>query len=341
MDYKHTPEAIQPLDAPVSLPLTKRLNLGSLKNLVQRDRLRAKTLRARAEAILGGNLPLSISLRDEISAEVTNSGVSYSASVGVGSPPTTYNLLVDTGSSNTWVGSKTPYIVTSTSLATKGKVVSTLGTPNSGSRLSVFQSVTYGSGSFSGSEYLDTVTLSPDLVLQQQSIGVASTSQGLDDNDGILGIGPTDLTLGTLSPDTQATIPTVVDTAAAQGLITANAVGVYFEPITSSSQGAGELSYGGANKEKYIGEMAFAPLTTTAPANLYWGIDQTIMYGGQGILDSAGIVDTGSTLVLIATDAFQHYQSLTGAVLGNNTGLLRITPAQFAKLKPLEFIIEG
>ncbi|KAG6846533.1 hypothetical protein H0H93_013370, partial [Arthromyces matolae] len=57
-------------------------------------------------------------------------------------------------------------------------------------------------------------------------------------------IGPTDLTLGTLSPDTQATVPTVVDTAAAQGSINANAVGVYFEPITSSSQGAGELSYG-------------------------------------------------------------------------------------------------
>lgn len=31
--------------------------------------------------------------------------VQYTASVGVGSPPTYYNLIVDTGSSNTFVGS--------------------------------------------------------------------------------------------------------------------------------------------------------------------------------------------------------------------------------------------
>jgi len=35
--------------------------------------------------------------------------------------------------------------------------------------------VTYGSGSFSGTEFTDTVTLAPGLVIQHQSIGVAST----------------------------------------------------------------------------------------------------------------------------------------------------------------------
>ena len=38
-------------------------------------------------------------------APVANLGyVSYTATVGVGSPPTYYNLIVDTGSSNTFVG---------------------------------------------------------------------------------------------------------------------------------------------------------------------------------------------------------------------------------------------
>ena len=39
----------------------------------------------------------------------------------------------------------------------------------------VIQSVSYGSGSFSGTEYTDTVTLG-SLTVTKQSIGVASTA---------------------------------------------------------------------------------------------------------------------------------------------------------------------
>jgi hypothetical protein len=49
------------------------------------------------------------------------------------------------------------------------------------------QSVTYGSGSFSGDEFLDTVDLGGGLTISNQSIGAANTSQGFDGVDGILG----------------------------------------------------------------------------------------------------------------------------------------------------------
>ena len=49
----------------------------------------------------------------------------------------------------------------------------------------------------------------------------------------------------------------------------------------------------------------------------------------------------GTTLVLIATNAFSTYQSDTGAVLDNNTGLLRVTSTQFSNLKTLTFVIGG
>ena len=48
------------------------------------------------------------------------------------------------------------------------------------------QSVSYGSGSFSGTEYTDQVTLG-SLVIPSQSIGVASRSSGFSGVDGILG----------------------------------------------------------------------------------------------------------------------------------------------------------
>jgi hypothetical protein len=66
------------------------------------------------------------------------------------------------------------------------------------------QSVAYGSASFfgmyllsisrllslhsnSGTEYTDTVTITPSLSISQQGIGVASSSAGFNGVDGILG----------------------------------------------------------------------------------------------------------------------------------------------------------
>ena len=49
----------------------------------------------------------------------------------------------------------------------------------------------------------------------------------------------------------------------------------------------------------------------------------------------------GTTLILIATDALIKYQTATGAVPDEATGLLSITPAQFSALKSLFFIAGG
>ena len=61
--------------------------------------------------------------------------------------------------------------------------------------------------------------------------------------------------------------------------------------------------------------MVHRSLTSTSPASEYWGIDQSISYGSDTtILDStAGIVDTGTTLVLIASGKLLHYDSLLHA----------------------------
>ena len=49
----------------------------------------------------------------------------------------------------------------------------------------------------------------------------------------------------------------------------------------------------------------------------------------------------GTTLVLIASNAFTQYKKLTGGVNDANTGLLRVTSTQFANLKTLSFDISG
>ena len=141
-----------------------------------------------------------------------------------------------------------------------------------------------------------------------------------------ISIGPTDLTVGTVVPPlifSQA-IPTVVDTAFAEKSIDKKTIGVFFAPPNESAA-SGELTFGGVDSSKYTGDINYVsvlhacvrfsntiltntfvlrPITSTSPASNYVGIDQSITYGPSGlpILDSsAGIVDTGTTLVLLAS----------------------------------------
>ena len=97
---------------------------------------------------------------------------------------------------------------------------------------------------------------------------------------------------------------------------------------------------------KYTGSIAYTSVTTTIPASFHWGIDELITYfsgpSGTTIFSStACIVDTGSTLVLIATDAYNRYRSATGATLDNATGLLKISSTNYASLQSLFFNIGG
>jgi len=259
------------------------------------------------------------------SVDVTDAGVTYTMDVGVGSPPQQFTLLIDTGSSNTWVGAAARYVPTSTSQNTKKAV-----------------NVSYGSGKFSGTEYIDEVTLGPGLVIKDQSIGVASTATGFNGVDGILGIGPVDLTSTTVAGT--SSVPTVTDNLFKQGTISNESIGISYVPSTEASAANGELTFGATDSSKYTGEITYAPITTTSPASNYWGIDQTVTYGANGVTllnNSAGIVDTGTTLLLVSTPAFKAYEKATGAVLDSTTGLLSITEAQYEKLESLFFNIAG
>ncbi|KAH9480701.1 Polyporopepsin [Psilocybe cubensis] len=257
------------------------------------------------------------------SIDVTDAGVTYTMSVGVGSPATQYTLLIDTGSSNTWVGAGKAYKQTSTSKSTRNSV-----------------NVTYGSGSFSGTEFTDEVTLG-SLVIKNQSIGVASKANGFQDVDGILGIGPVDLTEGTVS--NTPNVPTVTQNMFTQKLIPTESIGISYEPTTSDGALNGELTFGSVDTSKTTSDVTFVPITSTSPASNYWGIDQTISYGQDSspLLTSSGIVDTGTTLLLIATDAFNAYQKATGATLDQTTGLLTVTEEQFSNMQSLFFNIGG
>lgn len=305
------------VDTPlITLQTAKRVNTTGVLSLLAKDQARAKFLKSSDSAFKNAGIVSSI--------PATNQAVDYTVTVSVGNPPTKYTLIVDTGSSNTWVGANQAYVQTSTSVQSSDQV-----------------SVVYGFGSFSGTEFSDKVSLNSGLNVFGQSIGVATTSSGFDGVDGVIGLGPNDLTVGTLSPDVTTIIPTVTDNLFSQAVISANEVAISFEPTTSLSVQNGEITFGGTDSSKFVGSINFSPLTKTKPSANFWGIDQAIRFGNTQILaTTAGVIDTGTTLTLIATDAFNQYQTLTGAV-ASATGLLQISSAQFSALKSLFFTINN
>lgn len=137
-------------------------------------------------------------------------------------------------------------------------------------------------------------------------------------------------------------VPTVTDNLYTEGTITEKVVGIYFQPPsgTSEAQVNGELTFGGVDTTKITSDVTYTPITTTEPASYYWGIDQSISLGGETIMTTtAGIVDTGTTLLYLPTSTYDSYVSATGATLDEDTGLLTVTSTD--SLQSLVFTIGG
>ncbi|KAJ3742567.1 family A1 protease [Lentinula detonsa] len=303
----------------LSIPIQKHVNVTGGHNLVNAGHSRARSFRDRTVS-----KHISSTKRQEV--PVVNEAITYIAEIAVGADNQTFHLLVDTGSSNTWVGANASYtyVPSSSSVWTDDIVI-----------------VDYGSGYFFGYEYYDTVTLSNDLVIKNQSIGVADFQQGFTSMDGVLGIGPVDLTdgtiLGSLAPVT--TVPTVSDNLFNQGVISTEVIGVSFVPTTgAANEPDGELIFGAVEgSSRYTGQITYTPRETD-----YWGIAQSISYGDTEIMSIAiGVVDTGTTLNYMPTDTFNAYINTTGGIYDEVTGLYEITEEQYNALDDLIFTIGG
>ena len=111
---------------------------------------------------------------------------------------------------------------------------------------------------------LNTISLSSSLTITNQSIGAASSSKGFENVDGLLGLGPTDLTYGTLTDQPNSKIPTDGDNLLSQCKISSEVVGISFNPTTSLSSGNGEITVGGVDPSKYTGSLTYTPISLTS-----------------------------------------------------------------------------
>ncbi|KAG2063517.1 acid protease [Suillus decipiens] len=285
--FSTTGSPVKANNSSISVPLTSRLYFSNGTNdLLEHDRAHVKALgdpSMRSQSSV--NVPLTNDYRN----------YGHSLAVGIGNPPTTYN-----GSANIWVsGSK--YVETGVSFCT-GQPVAFI----------------YASGFFSRTEWLDYVTVGPGLTVIKQSISVADDETAdLENYDGIIGIGPVALTVGTLQDLPKEPIPTVTDSLVGQGTISENVLGIFFEPYTNPP-----------------------PAVNTGHSQRFWGVNSRITYDNRVILGSTdGIIDCGTTLIVLASDAYQEYRLATGAKYDSATNLLTMPEDKYGTLHNLDFHI--
>jgi hypothetical protein len=280
------------------LPLKFVSNVTSIKNIVARGQARINKF---------NGFPTIVAAPEASSGSVTNEDETYVAPVTIGG--TTWQLIVDTGSSNTWCGAQSSCEKTSTGTSTGGTI-----------------SVSYGSGSFSGKEYKDTVSFG-GLTVSSQSIGSATTSSGFDGVDGIIGFGPVDLTEDTVS--NVDTVPTFLNNLYSEGTISTEVLGVSFQPESGSDTDDtnGELTLGGIDSSKYTGTLTYHDTATSGDASEYWGISiASFTYGSTTLESSAsGIVDTGTTLIYIPTSAYDKFLTAADGKTDSSSGLAVFT----------------
>lgn len=207
--------------------------------------------------------------------------------------------------SNTWCGAQSSCEPSSTGQSTGQSV-----------------SVSYGSGSFSGTEYTDNVSFG-GLTVQGQSVGAADQASGFNGVDGIIGFGPVDLTQNTVSGSDS--VPTFMDNLYSQGSISTEVLGVSFRPESGgdTDDTNGELTLGGTDSSKYSGSISYFNTLQSGDAAPYWGISiASFSYGSTTLASSAtGIVDTGTTLIYIPTKAYNKFLSATGGSTDSSSGL--------------------
>ncbi|KAF7730837.1 Type I transmembrane sorting receptor [Apophysomyces ossiformis] len=251
--------------------------------------------------------------------------VEYYGTVKVGTPPVSLKLDFDTGSSDLWFASTLCSDCSGQTLFNpdKSSTYQKDGTP---------WQIGYGDGSSaSGIVGYDTVNLG-GLDIKHQAIELAKEESSQFQGgpiDGLLGLAFDTLT-------SVAGIKTPVDNLISQGLISKPIFGVFLGK--ESTGGGGEYVFGGYD-ESHIG----GPLTTVPIDNSdgFWGItiDSTTV-GGKRISGSfSGILDTGTTLLILPTDVLHEVAAAYNAKdVGQGTYTIS---CDVSKLEPLKFSLAG
>ncbi|KAG8815759.1 hypothetical protein FRC18_001344 [Serendipita sp. 400] len=241
------------------------------------------------------------------------SDTSYLGAIQIGTPPKTFNVVLDTGSADLWVAGNTCTVCASQA---SGQLFDENASSTFNSVAGTLN-VRYGSGQAVGELGSDNVQLG-QFQVSGQTFGIATrvTSNFLSGNlSGLMGLGFESLA------STGAT-PWWIRASTAW---TAPQMSFYFTRFRNIQAGnagdepGGQFTMGGTNSSLYDGQINFVNLVRAQ----YWTIPMTTLgiSGGASITLSGSeqnaAIDTGTTLIGGPSDILdQFYSTIPGAARG-------------------------
>mmetsp|Transcript_16423 Transcript_16423/g.22518 ORF Transcript_16423/g.22518 Transcript_16423/m.22518 type:complete len:421 (-) Transcript_16423:157-1419(-) len=291
-----------------SVKLTKRTDAEMVSEFLQRERdalmsllegskqqesddkeqpeMEVRTDKFAVERHLRGSEDTNEEGKDENVVIHDFSNAQYYGSVSIGTPPQSFKVIFDTGSSNLWV----PRV----GCHNCGYKIFGMGKDKYSSEKSssyVEQGddfeITYGSGSVKGFFSKETVTVADDISVTGMEFAEVTDAGGLGMGyvmgkfDGIMGLGFTSISIDQK--------PTFMDLLIEQEVLK--------EPLFSFYLGdneEGELTFGGIDEEKFEGEIQYVDLL----ASSWWEINvDGISAGDFSMGATTAIVDSGTSLL--------------------------------------------
>ncbi|KAM7412030.1 hypothetical protein PAMA_021820 [Pampus argenteus] len=252
----------------------------------------------------------------------------YYGVVSIGTPPQSFTVIFDTGSSNLWVPS---VYCTSPACENHNKF-----NPQQSSTLKWNgQSLTiwYGTGSMTGYLASDTVEVG-GISVANQVFGLSRTEAPFETYmpaDGILGLAYQSISADNVVP--------VFDNMVKQGLVSQAMFSVY---LSSNEQQGSEVVFGGLDSSHYTGDITWIPLSSES----YYQIKMdSVTINGQTVACSGGcqaIIDTGTSLIVGPTTDINNMNTRVGATTTTNQNGEAVVNCQNIQSMPdITFTLNG
>ncbi|KAJ7803471.1 aspartic peptidase A1 [Mycena olivaceomarginata] len=221
---------------------------------------------------------------------------SYFGTVDIGTPPQSFNVILDTGSSDLWVADSD--CVTAIGEHRSSKSASSTSFVQ---RQNQVTPISYGSGNVAGFISTESVAMGNFSVANQGFLAVESVSDGLltGSVSGIMGLAFSAISATGATPFWQAAHLEQAARRARDG-VPAHALPGHELP---DEEPGGSFTLGGTNSSLFQGDIEFLPMLTTAGQATFWllGVSEVTVQGTPLKIatgnDALAAIDTGTTLI--------------------------------------------
>ncbi|XP_044068236.1 pepsin A-like isoform X1 [Siniperca chuatsi] len=303
--------------------------------------------------------PMAKFLQTGTEPMTNDADLSYYGVISIGSPPQSFSVIFDTGSSNLWI----PSVYCSSQACENHRRFN----PQQSTTFKWGNqplSIQYGTGSMTGYLAIDTVEVG-GISVANQVFGISRTEapfMAYMQADGILG-----LAFQTIASDN---VVPVFDNMVKQGLVSQPLFSVY---LSSNSEQGSEVVFGGIDSSHYTGQITWIPLSSAT----YWQIKMdrykentskntnhkhklhkasllncnpssavpphSVTINGQTVACSGGcqaIIDTGTSLIVGPTSDINNMNAWVGAST-NQYGEAVVSCQNIQSMPAVTFTLNG